>query len=95
MGVCVCLQRILEGPLMFRSDKPSTRAVRDLLMKILQRDPNKRMTLDQIMKHEWYRHNLPKGALDMNKDINIEEHGLQASVSSIFDGFYSCHVFVV
>jgi len=69
---------------MFRRDKASSPAVRDLLLKMLQKDPNKRMTLDQIMKHVWYRHNLPKGALDMNKDISVEDHGLQASVS-IFD----------
>eukprot|EP00210_Caulerpa_lentillifera_P003305 g3156.t1 len=44
-------KRIVDAPLTFPQHKESSADLKDLLSKILEKDPNKRITLDQIMKH--------------------------------------------
>ncbi|GMH40445.1 hypothetical protein BSKO_08349 [Bryopsis sp. KO-2023] len=60
---------------------------RDLISKIMQEDPNDRLTIRGIMKHPWYREGLPPDALTMN-DVYLkasQKSGLQsdAEISKI------------
>lgn len=42
---------------------------RDLLRRILVRNPIERLTLQQVMQHSWFCSNLPAGVADMNARI--------------------------
>jgi len=39
----------------------------DLMMKIFVVEPQERITIEGILKHPWFRKNLPEGAMEMNK----------------------------
>ncbi|GES86871.1 kinase-like protein [Rhizophagus clarus] len=44
---------IPKQPLEFPSDIPITNDLRDLFTKLLEKDPNKRITLEEVKKHPW------------------------------------------
>lgn len=67
----------------FRGDKRTSPTVKDLLNKMLEKDPVKRISVDEIMNHMWFRHNLPKDTFEMNKDIENEGPKSQASDSTL------------
>ena len=53
--------------------RPEVRAVgqvtpecKDLLVRLLVADPERRMSMDEIKAHTWFSHALPTGALHMN-----------------------------
>eukprot|EP00210_Caulerpa_lentillifera_P003309 g3160.t1 len=71
-------KRIVDAPLTFPEHKESSADVRDLLSKTLEKDPNKRITLDQIMKHKWFQVYLPEGALALNEKIEPRQNGLKS-----------------
>ena len=43
--------------------------LRDLLSKILMEDPQQRISIQEIMKHPWFRKDLPQGVLEMNEEL--------------------------
>eukprot|EP00198_Chlamydomonas_reinhardtii_P012503 XP_001701840.1 serine/threonine protein kinase 12 [Chlamydomonas reinhardtii] len=45
-------------------------ACRDLLSRILVSDPAKRITMEGIMSHSWFREDLPEGALEFNEGLH-------------------------
>ena len=45
---------------------PASDACKDLLMRLLVADPNKRISLQGILGHPWFLETLPTGALSMN-----------------------------
>lgn len=47
-------RRIKENRYEFPADREISRSARDLIMSILNTDPEKRPTLDQIMTHPWF-----------------------------------------
>lgn len=60
----------------------------DLIKKIMVKDSNQRLSIQDIQQHPWYLHNLPKGALTMNKTLeNNEGVGLQSieEIKEIFN----------
>lgn len=67
--------------MLFRADKRSSSDVRDLLKKMLEKDPERRISVEEIMNHPWFQQHLPRGALEMNADIETEEPRSQASIS--------------
>eukprot|EP00210_Caulerpa_lentillifera_P003308 g3159.t1 len=73
-------KRIVDAPLTFPQHKESSADVRDLLSKMLEKDPNKRITLNQVMKHKWFQVYLPEGALELNEKIESRQNGLKSEV---------------
>eukprot|EP00210_Caulerpa_lentillifera_P003306 g3157.t1 len=71
-------KRIVDAPLTFPQHKKSSADLRDLLSKMLEKDPNERITLDQIMKHKWFQVYLPEGALALNENIESRQNGLKS-----------------
>lgn len=46
---------------------------KDLILKLLQRDPSKRITAAQAMEHEWIKNNLTRRHIDERKaNVAIE-----------------------
>eukprot|EP00210_Caulerpa_lentillifera_P007867 g7508.t1 len=52
--------------------------VSDLLTKTLEKDPDGRITLYQIMEHKWFRKYLPDGVLELNQELNQLMNELQS-----------------
>lgn len=50
----------------------------DLIQKILEKDPAKRPSIQQIQAHPWYQENLPEGATNLSEFLNVELEGLQS-----------------
>eukprot|EP00210_Caulerpa_lentillifera_P003323 g3172.t2 len=70
--------KVINEPLNFPAHDQSLEDVQDLLTKILEKDPDRRITLAQIMEHRWFRLYLPEGSLDMNNDLESKPCGYQA-----------------
>eukprot|EP00210_Caulerpa_lentillifera_P003324 g3173.t1 len=66
-------KKVMNDPLDFPVDDQSLEDVQDLLMKILEKDPDRRITLAQIMEHRWFRLHLPDGVLDLNSELESEQ----------------------
>ncbi len=55
-----CVQRILHARYSIPPHVRLSRECLDLLGRIFQADPTKRMTLDQLRQHPWFVENLPE-----------------------------------
>eukprot|EP00210_Caulerpa_lentillifera_P000867 g838.t1 len=66
-------KRVCEGPLTFPTNNESTNDVRDLLTRILEKDPDHRITIDKIMEHPWFRLYLPDDAFEMNENLDSQK----------------------
>lgn len=80
------LKRILEGnvnipTVQLRNDKatPISEDCLDLLKKMLEPSPSKRITLKGIKEHSWFLEGLPEGSLDYNKDAETTDENYIAS----------------
>eukprot|EP00210_Caulerpa_lentillifera_P003319 g3169.t1 len=70
-------KKVMNEPLNFPVDDQSLEDVQDLLTKILEKDPDRRITLAQIMEHRWFRLYLPDGVLELNDGLKSEKCGHQ------------------
>lgn len=71
------IQRILHVEYKIPSSLKLSDDCRDLFQKILVTDPHKRITIDGIFHHPWYRKNLPPGVTEMNNRPQPIPAGLQ------------------
>eukprot|EP00210_Caulerpa_lentillifera_P003317 g3167.t1 len=69
--------KVMNEPLNFPVHNESLEDVQDLLTKILEKDPDRRITLAQIMEHRWFRFYLPDGCLELNNDLDSKPCGYQ------------------
>lgn len=60
------LQRILRVDYSFPQSVPVSDGCKDLISKILVGDPDRRITVQQILQHPWYKQGLPPGVVEMN-----------------------------
>eukprot|EP01026_Neomeris_dumetosa_P035970 TRINITY_DN28930_c0_g1_i8.p1 TRINITY_DN28930_c0_g1~~TRINITY_DN28930_c0_g1_i8.p1 ORF type:complete len:397 (+),score=45.94 TRINITY_DN28930_c0_g1_i8:109-1191(+) len=60
------IQRIIRVDYKLPPEIQLSTECKDLLSKILVADPDNRYSLQQIMRHPWFQHNLPEGALEFN-----------------------------
>mmetsp|Transcript_18816 Transcript_18816/g.32119 ORF Transcript_18816/g.32119 Transcript_18816/m.32119 type:complete len:375 (-) Transcript_18816:784-1908(-) len=77
--VSTMMARILQVQWTIPSDVPISAECRDLLSRMLVLDPTKRLTMQQITEHPWFRLNLPPDALAMNTNFltNTDFSGVQ------------------
>lgn len=61
--------RILSMQWSMPADVPITPECRDLLTRLLEADPMRRATMQQISQHPWFLQNLPPDALAMNQNF--------------------------
>ncbi|EFN52410.1 hypothetical protein CHLNCDRAFT_138887 [Chlorella variabilis] len=47
--------------------------LRDLLGRMLVKDPGQRISMPGIMSHPWFRRNMPEGLLELNSRVNPEK----------------------
>lgn len=71
------LQRILKVEYEFPPHVKASRECRDLLNRILVPDPSRRVTLQDIQRHQWYRKDLPPGVAEMNDNLPAPSAGVQ------------------
>jgi len=76
------IQRILRVDYAFPAHVQVSDECRDMLSKILVREPHRRITIDGIQSHPWYLKNLPPGVKEMNDSLFVPHEGLQ-SISEI------------
>lgn len=69
LTLCLCLQRTLNVEFSVPQQLNISPEGRDLLRRILVRNPIERLTLQQVMQHSWFCSNLPAGVADMNARI--------------------------
>eukprot|EP00210_Caulerpa_lentillifera_P003326 g3175.t1 len=69
--------KVINEPLNFPVHDQSLEDVQDLLTKILKKDPDRRITIAQIMEHRWFSIHLPEGSLDMNNELESKPCGYQ------------------
>jgi serine/threonine protein kinase len=55
---------------------------RDLISLILEPDPQKRITMEQVVSHPWFQQELPPGALEMNESFLKTSAGKDPSKDS-------------
>jgi serine/threonine-protein kinase SRK2 len=60
------LMRILKVDYVIPERPPISEEAKDLLRKLLVKDPNERLSLSQVQKHPWFQTNLPNGSLEYN-----------------------------
>eukprot|EP01023_Acetabularia_acetabulum_P003982 TRINITY_DN1166_c0_g2_i1.p1 TRINITY_DN1166_c0_g2~~TRINITY_DN1166_c0_g2_i1.p1 ORF type:complete len:352 (+),score=48.30 TRINITY_DN1166_c0_g2_i1:107-1162(+) len=65
------IQRILRADYIIPKSLTFTPECLDLLSKILVVDPNRRITIEQIFLHPWFRKNLPPGVDQMNNVLPL------------------------
>ena len=53
-------------------------SVKDLMARIFVKDPAKRITIEEIKKHEWYLHRLPFELLEGYQGFERYAQGLRA-----------------
>ena len=66
---------------------------KDLLVRLLVADPERRMSMEEIKSHTWFSHALPAGALNMNDwymshpsgidEVRPLEHALSTAWASL------------
>ncbi|GIL46982.1 hypothetical protein Vafri_3829 [Volvox africanus] len=72
------IQRILHVDYHIPSGLRVSDECRDLLSKILVAEPAKRITIEGIYNHDWYKKGLPPGVREMNDRQQPEPQGLQS-----------------
>lgn len=60
------MERIMASQWAIPDSIPVTPACRDLLTRLMTADPAKRLTMEEIQRHQWFLFNLPGDALLMN-----------------------------
>ena len=85
----MCHQRIVEAPLAIPTRPSISADLKDLLYKIMVKDPTQRISMKGIMEHRWFQTDLPEGAMDMNKKLQKQKSGIQ--VRSILSHHLSFH----
>jgi len=71
------ITRIVNSELRFPGNPEISKSLKDLICRILEKDPEKRITIEGIMRHPWFLKNLPSGALEMNNKLQRQKSGLQ------------------
>ncbi|CAD7698081.1 unnamed protein product [Ostreobium quekettii] len=66
-----------------RQPVPISEDCRDLLAGILESNPSRRMTMDQIMRHPWFQRDLPEGALKYNEGVEQIDEDLIARIRGL------------
>ncbi|KAL3132801.1 hypothetical protein ABBQ38_006728 [Trebouxia sp. C0009 RCD-2024] len=61
------LPRILKAD--FQKPQGLTPECTDLLCRLLEVDPDKRITVQQILKHPWFTQDMPEGMANLNSDL--------------------------
>lgn len=72
------IQRILRVEYSFPSHVNISDECRDMLSKILVREPHRRITIEGLQSHPWYLKNLPPGVKEMNNNLIVPHDGLQS-----------------
>eukprot|EP00210_Caulerpa_lentillifera_P003320 g3170.t1 len=67
-------EKVCNSPLYFPEKVQIPDDLQDLLTKMLEKNPEQRITLAQIMEHKWFLAYLPEEALDMNNEVNRQEY---------------------
>eukprot|EP01025_Chloroclados_australasicus_P025094 TRINITY_DN2508_c0_g2_i1.p1 TRINITY_DN2508_c0_g2~~TRINITY_DN2508_c0_g2_i1.p1 ORF type:complete len:355 (-),score=41.31 TRINITY_DN2508_c0_g2_i1:3034-4098(-) len=62
----IMIQRILRADYIYPKSLHLSPECKDLIAKILVVEPRKRLTIQQVFEHPWFRINLPKGVEQMN-----------------------------
>lgn len=86
---------LITGKLKYDGSKTNSKLLFDLIQKMLTRDPNKRPTLLEIMKHDFLNSNLPESELPVSKktisnqkctrmDLFFEESQTKVLVKPLF-----------
>lgn len=85
------MERIVNGDWKVPSGATVSEGCIDLLKGILQPNPAKRMTIEDIIRHPWYATGLPDGADSINYPRRPED-GLQtvSSILEILQGAINC-----
>eukprot|EP00884_Botryococcus_braunii_P014305 jgi/Botrbrau1/22876/Bobra.0065s0034.1 len=60
------MQKAIKGDYILPPNISVSTECKELVRGMLQNDPGRRMTLQQIIDHPWFQANLPEGALTMN-----------------------------
>lgn len=71
------IQRILSVDYKFPQRVTISAELQDLFPKILNPDPEKRITIPEILEHPWFCTNLPKGVKEMNAMMMVPVSGYQ------------------
>ena len=71
---CLLLQRIVKCDWRVPPGQTISDDCRDLLLGILETEPLKRLTLEQIIDHPWYQKDLPDKAKNPTYPARPEEH---------------------
>ena len=71
-------------------DAQVTPECKDLLVRLLVADPERRMSMEEIKAHTWFSHALPTGALHMNDwymshpsgidEVRVHHHNLAVTL---------------
>jgi serine/threonine-protein kinase SRK2 len=70
------LQRILKVDYTFPPNAIVSPECKDLLARILIDNPDKRITVQQILRHPWYQKGLPPGVVEMNNTcLQLQQGG--------------------
>lgn len=72
------IQRIVNVDYSIPSAAKMSEDCKDLLRKILVRNPKERITMEGVQAHKWFKKNLPKGAQEMNNHLKQQKNGLQS-----------------
>lgn len=73
--MCIYVQRIVEVKYKIPDHTQMSAECKDLISSLLCKDTTKRITLEGIMKHPWFRKNLPEGAANMNRRLQQKTGG--------------------
>lgn len=71
------IKRILAVDYAFPPSVSVSAELQDLLTKILNPDPLKRIQISEILEHPWFCTNLPKGVKEMNATMMVPVSGYQ------------------
>ncbi|GAB4822382.1 hypothetical protein N2152v2_009428 [Parachlorella kessleri] len=67
------MKRIAKGHWEVPDDPQVSDSCRDLLLRVLVKDPTQRLTLGELMKHPWFAEGLPPGSLEYN-ELALQSH---------------------
>ena len=87
------LQRIVEQPFAVAEYPVLSADLKDLLQKIMVKNPLQRIDMAGIMRHPWFQTDLPEGAMQMNSRLQKQKSGIQVTPLRFFDSpkNYSVH----
>lgn len=84
------LERIQKVDYRFPSNIPVSEDCKDLISKVLVADVGKRLTIEQIQAHPWYKVDLPPGVTSMNEQVSFGYSSPLYFPSKVFFSFFLC-----